>query len=88
MERRFELDIGVGGTILTKADDEKFNTPDIAYLDAVEDSCWELFKQYSSIAGVEFDEDSDIDFTIVKSISEKIIAEVENTFNIKFPIRK
>ena len=84
----FELEDGITGIVHDIRDDENYRPPDITYLDDVENECWRLFKAYASIAGVEFDskDETEIDFSIAKDISEHIIAVVENTFNVNFPL--
>ena len=67
-------------------DDECYKTPSENYLDYVECECWNLFKQYAEFVGVKFGDG--IDFQIAKEISEKIMATVERTFGIEFPISK
>lgn len=86
--KEFELEPGVIGIIHNVQNEDYYTNPDMTYLDEVEDDCWELFKGYAAMVGVEFDEDSEIDFSIAKAISEKIIEIVEENFNISFPLRK
>lgn len=67
-------------------DDERYINPPENYLDYVEGECWNLFKQYAEFVGVKFGDG--IDFQIAKEVSEKIMATVERTFGIEFPISK
>lgn len=83
MKKEFELEPGVFGTIDAN---DTVTDPSMTYLDEVEDDCWNIFRKYASFVGVQFDEDSDIDFSIAKEISEKIIELVEQKFDTKFPI--
>ena len=64
-----------------------YQNPDITYLDDLEFDCWSLFRNYCTLVGIRFDDD-EIDFSVVKSIQERIIEEVKKISDIPFPVSK
>ena len=57
-----------------------------------EEECWELFKQYAEMVGAVIEEEDENDcgpsYEIAKTIQEKIIKMVEETFGVPFPMSK
>lgn len=87
--KKHELPDGGVYIVTDVSKNEDYNNPDITYLDDMEEKCWELFKEYSEFVGVVFlDVKSDQNSYIAKTIQDKIIELVEESFGIKFPLSK
>lgn len=90
--RIIELSNELPVTIKDVTEENFYKNPRITYLDALEEECWSLFKEYASMVGAEIDEDDEDefgpDYDIAKTIQENIISIVEDVFGVPFPTSK
>ncbi len=92
MSKVVEMESGALITVEDITNEDYYKNPRITYLDALEDECWSLFKQYAEMIGAkfpeEYEEEFGPDFDIAKQIQEKVIELVEARFGVPFPRSK
>lgn len=81
-EGNFEFTVPIGDEHEIKSLKEPVDCSRLGYFDAMEESCWDLFKTYCELLGVELvpedDEEEAVSFDIAKGIQDYILDLLQN----------